>query len=152
MRERTASSSFGQPGLPMRGGGAMAALAAILLLGACASKPAPARVVLGPADRGAPAGAACAALIEQAVARDLRGAFRPAATNIAEVVRPTGAAAHSHTPASLVPVGSYRAGATRRELDGTFHSLFVDCGARRAWVSRRGGVADLTYWFGPFTI
>lgn len=147
MRERIVSYCCTGPGARVP------VLAAAVLLAACASEPSPARLVLVPYDRATPPDAACAALIEEAAARDLHGAFRPAAARLVEPEpRPSGAAAPPATPGRLVPAGSHPARTMQRALDGTFHSLFVDCAARRAWVSRRGGVADLTYWFGPFAI
>lgn len=40
----------------------------------------------------------------------------------------------------------------KHKLDGVFEALYLDCGKKTAYIERRGGVADITYWFGPFAL
>lgn len=39
-----------------------------------------------------------------------------------------------------------------RRLDGVAQVLYLDCGRKTAYIMRRGGVADFTYWFGPYAL
>lgn len=118
---------------------------ALAWLAGCASTPPV--LVLAEYRADAPPDAACAALIDQALDRELHGAFSLVARELATRTAP-GAAPERR----LAPLGSHPAGAPRRGLDGTFRALFVDCDTRLAYVARRGGVADITYWFGPFAL
>jgi hypothetical protein len=52
--------------------------------------------------------------------------------------------------AYLAPVDTYTVFLLRRQLDGSFASLFINCQNRQAYVSLRGGLADITDWYGPF--
>lgn len=37
-----------------------------------------------------------------------------------------------------------------RDMVGRFVSVFLDCETRKVVVSRRGGIVDATFWYGPF--
>ena len=118
-------------------------------LGACAARQ-PEPVVLPPLvlavqTEDTPRDEACTGLIEHAVARDAQGAFRLAGMLNTNTNPKPG---HSREP--LVPLGSHPADTPSRQLDGTFRALFVNCETRQAYVSKRGAVIDITYWYGPF--
>lgn len=132
----------------------LAVLAAILL-GACASKkPEPVvspPLVLGAYDREAPRSEACDSLIGQAALRDASGSFKLVGMlNTNTYSKPGGSQVRAAPSNVLIPAGSHPAGARVRQLDGTFRSLFVNCETRQAYVAKRGGVIDITYWYGPF--
>ena len=127
----------------------LAILAAVSLV-ACASKPPP--IVLGEYVRAAPRDAACAALIEQAAARAAGGGFKLIGMPNARTTVAPGAGQAKPGSNFLAPLGSHLAGLPLRQLDGTFHSLFVQCETRHAYIAKRGGVIDITYWYGPFAL
>jgi hypothetical protein len=52
----------------------------------------------------------------------------------------------------LVPLGSHPVERMARQMDGSFHSVFVNCQTRLAYIAKRGGVIDGIYWFGPFDL
>lgn len=52
----------------------------------------------------------------------------------------------------LVPFGSDPVERMARQLDGPFHSVFVNCQTRLAYIAKRSGVIDSIYWFGPFDL
>ena len=52
----------------------------------------------------------------------------------------------------LVPFGSDPVERMVRQLDGPFHSVFVNCQTRLAYIAKRSGVIDSIYWFGPFDL
>jgi len=120
-----------------------------LTLGACAARQ-PEPVVLPPLAlavpvEDAPRDDACTGLIERAVARDTQGGFRLAGMlNTNTYPKP------GQSKGALIPLGSHPADAPSRQLDGTFRALFVNCETRQAYVSKRGAVIDITYWYGPF--
>ena len=111
---------------------------AALVLGASANaEPQPVVApppVLGEQLDDAPPDPACADLIRQALARDAQREF-------------TLAGMLNRSP---LPLGGHRASAPALQMDGTARSLFVNCETRQAYVSKRGGVIDITYWYGPF--
>ena len=120
-------------------------------LGACAAgKPesvAQPPLVLAEQVKDAPRDDACVGLINDAVARDAHGVFR-----LAGMLNTNTDPKHGHAKRQgpLVPAGSHPADMPRRQLDGTFRALFVNCETRQAYVSKRGAVIDITYWYGPF--
>jgi len=143
MRERTTSSACGH----------VAVLAAFVLSACAAKKPEP--VVQPPLVLGeratAPPSEACGSLIGQAVERDAEGGFKlTGMLNTNTYPRPGQSQVRASPDAPLVPYGSHPAGARSPQLDGTFRSLFVNCETRQAYVAKRGGVIDITYWYGPF--
>jgi len=120
-----------------------------LTLGACAARQ-PEPVVLPPLAlavpvEDAPRDDACTGLIERAVARDTQGGFRLAGMlNTNTYPKP------GQSKGALIPLGSHPADMPIRQLDGTFRALFVNCETRQAYISKRGAVIDITYWYGPF--
>jgi hypothetical protein len=92
-----------------------------------------------------PRDAACADLIERALAHDAQGGFKLAGMLIADTDPKPG-----YSKEALRPDGSHPADIPTRQLDGTFRALFVNCETRQAYVSKRGAVIDITYWYGPF--
>ena len=70
------------------------------------------------------------------------------------VVAPTAGAPADAAPRSvyLVPLGSHPVERMARQMDGSFHSVFVNCQTRLAYIAKRGGVIDSIYWFGPFNL
>jgi len=143
MREPTASSARGH----------IAILAACVLSACAANKPEP--VVLPPLVLGeqakTPPSEACDSLIGQAAQRDAKGGFKLAGMLNTNTYPGPGQSQVRAAPNSpLVPYGSHPAGARSPQLDGTLRSLFVNCETRQAYVSKRGGVIDITYWYGPF--
>lgn len=139
---------------PTRAAGRLAILAAFTL-GACASKQ-PEPVVLPPLVLGgyqadAPRNQACDSLIGQAVERDAKGGFRLVGMlNTNTYPKPGQSQVRASPDKPLVPYGSHMAVPRSPQLDGTFRSLFVNCETRQAYVAKRGGVIDITYWYGPF--
>lgn len=139
----------------MRHAAITSAVLAAILLGACASKQpepiAPPPLVLGTYRQDTPREAACDGLIAQAMARDEQGGFKLVGMRNTNIHPEPGATQVPAAPyPTLAPLGSHPAGIGRAQLDGTYRSLFVDCETRQAYVSKRGGVVDVTYWFGPF--
>lgn len=120
----------------------------VLTLGACAARQ-PEPVVLPPlvlaVQEDAPRDDACTGLLERAVARDVQGGFK-----LAGMLNTNTTPKPGHTKGPLVPIGSHPAHTPSRQLDGTFRALFVNCETRQAYVSKRGAVIDITYWYGPF--
>ena len=146
MRESTAVYAYGR-----------LAILAALFLGACASKKpepvVPPPLVLGGYQKDTPRSAACDSLIGQAVERDAKGGFKLVGMlNTNTYPKPGKSQVRESPNHPLVPYGSHPAGDARAQLDGTFRALFVNCETRQAYVSKRGGVIDITYWYGPFTI
>ena len=130
-----------------------ACIAIALCLGACATPKQEPVMLVGYVEE-APPDVACATLMQDAVARTLANGFSLVG-NPAQTVRgtaPAGAAREQVRNRHLVPAGSRPAGLTRRRMDGTFQSLYVNCAARKAYISKRGGLTDATYWFGPFLL
>jgi len=131
------------------------AICGAALLAGCAGKPPPvARPTLVLADYvdGTPQDEACVALGQRAFERGGRNGFKLIGKEMTVVAAP-GAAPDPARPGNLqVPLGSYPAGRMERQLDGTFHTLFVNCETRLAYIAKRGGVIDITYWFGPFDL
>lgn len=120
-----------------------------LTLGACAARQ-PEPVVLPPLalavqDGDTPRDEACTGLIERAVARNAQGGFR-----LAGMLNTNTTPKPGQSTAALAPLGSHPADTPSRQLDGTFRALFVNCETRQAYVSKRGAVIDITYWYGPF--
>lgn len=120
-----------------------------LTLGACAARQ-PEPVVLPPLAlavpvEDAPRDDACTGLIERAVARDTQGGFR-----LAGMLNTNTSPKPGQSKGALIPLGSHPADTPSRQLDGTFRALFVNCETRQAYVSKRGAVIDITYWYGPF--
>lgn len=144
MREPTASSACGH----------IAILAACVLSACAAKKPEPVvqpPLVLGGYVKDMPRSEACDGLIGQAAARDAQGGFKLVGMLNTNTYPKPGASQVRATPhILLVPYGSHPAGAASPQLDGTYRSLFVNCETRQAYVSKRGGVIDITYWYGPF--
>ena len=132
----------------MRHPGIFLAFFLILTHGACAARQAePVRLPVAPAihPERMPRDAACASLIERALARDVQGGFKLAGMLITNTdPKPR------HSNGALRPAGSHPADIPTRQLDGTFRALFVNCETRQAYVSKRGAVIDITYWYGPF--
>lgn len=122
---------------------------AALVLGACASAEPPPVVqpplVLGEHMEDAPPDDACTDLIRQAVARDAQREFK-----LAGMLNTNTSRARPMPEMPLIPFGGYRASAPVPQMDGTARSLYVNCETRQAYVSKRGGVIDITYWYGPF--
>lgn len=146
MREPTATSTYGR-----------LAILATCILTACASKQADPLVmpplVLGGYDKDTPRNPACDSLIEQAVERDVKGGFKLVGMLNTNTYPKPGKSQVRETPNHvLIPYGSHPAGPLIRQLDGTFRSLYVNCETRQAYVSKRGGVIDITYWYGPFVL
>ena len=120
-----------------------------LTLGACAARQ-PEPVVLPPLalavqDKDTPRDEACTGLIERAVARDGEGGFK-----LAGMLNTNTHPKPGQSKDPLIPIGSHPANTPSRQLDGTFRALFVNCETRQAYVSKRGAVIDITYWYGPF--
>jgi len=125
------------------------------LLGACAAPEPPSLppIVLAGLVRDAPRDAACVALIAQAVQRDAqRGFTRAGMLNTNIVARPGAPRPPASAQTTLVPDGSHAASEAVLLMDGTRRRLFVDCVTRQAYVSQRGGVIDVTYWYGPYAL
>jgi hypothetical protein len=101
---------------------------------------------------GAPRDAACLALDDSARARVTNHGFDLMAKEMA--VAPTAGTPADGAPRSvyLVPLGSHPVERMARQLDGSFHSVFVNCQTRLAYIAKRGGVIDSIYWFGPFNL
>lgn len=121
----------------------------VLTLGACAARQ-PEPIVLTPLvlavqSEGIPRDTACTGLIERAVARDTEGGFK-----LAGMLNTNTHSKPGHSKGLLIPAGSHPAVMPSRQLDGTFRALFVNCETRQAYVSKRGAVIDITYWYGPF--
>ena len=132
----------------MRHPGSLLAVFLAVTHGACAASQAePVRLPLAPAihPERMPRDAACAGLIERALARDAEGGFKLAGMLITHTDPTPG-----HSTEALRPTGSHPADIPSRQLDGTFRALFVNCETRQAYVSKRGAVIDITYWYGPF--
>lgn len=132
----------------MRHPGIFLAFFLILTHGACAARQAePVRLPVAPAihPERMPRDAACAGLIERALARDVQGGFKLAGMLITNTDPKPG-----HSNGALRPAGSHPVDIPTRQLDGTFRALFVNCETRQAYVSKRGAVIDITYWYGPF--
>lgn len=127
---------------------------AAIALGACASKkpePSAPPLVLGGYVKSTPRSEACDSLIAQAGQRDLQGAFKLAGMlNTNTYPKPGESKVRAMPDIPLVPFGSHPADVPARQLDGTLRALFVNCETRQAYVSKRGGVIDITYWYGPF--
>ena len=128
---------------------------AALVLGACASAEPPPVVqppiVLGGYLKDAPLDEACSNLIGQAAVRDAQREFKLAGMlNTNTYPKPGTSQVRPMLEMPLVPVGSRLAGKPVPQMDGTARSLYVNCETRQAYVSKRGGVIDITYWYGPF--
>ena len=137
----------------MRPNVCLTVLVAIALGAFATEKPKPPAppLVLGDYVRGTPRSEACASLIAQAVERELHGAFKLAGMlNTNTYPKPGESKVRATPDMPLVPLGSHPTGLLAPQLDGTFRSLFVNCETRQAYVSKRGGVIDITYWYGPF--
>lgn len=131
-------------------------LLAAAFLGACAStKPQPSAPLLVLVDYQADAQRddACTALIGQAALRESQRGFSLAGMLNTNTDPKPGKAKVAGAPYSpLMPIGSHPAGAARQQMDNTSRRLFVNCETRQAYVSKRGGVTDITYWYGPFVL
>ena len=128
---------------------------AALVLGACASAEPPTVVqppiVLGGYLKDAPLDEACSNLIGQAAVRDAQREFKLAGMlNTNTYPKPGASQVRPMLEMPLVPFGSRLAGKPVPQMDGTARSLYVNCETRQAYVSKRGGVIDITYWYGPF--
>ena len=128
-------------------------LAMAVLLAGCATAPQESLMLVEYVES-APPDTACAAMLERAAARDAANGFDTLGRQIEQVhAAPTNGITHDPARSRrLVPAGASPAGQPWRRMDGTIQSLYVDCAARKAYVSRRGGIADVTYWFGPFRL
>jgi hypothetical protein len=131
------------------------ALCGAALLAGCAGTPPTAvkpTLVLEDYVDGAPRDAACLALDDGARARVTNHGFNLVAKEM--VVAPTAGTPADTAPRSvyLVPLGSHPVERMARQLDGSFHSVFVNCQTRLAYIAKRGGVIDSIYWFGPFDL
>lgn len=130
-------------------------LCGVALLAGCAGTP-PAAVkptlVLEGYVKGAPPDAACLALDDGARARVTNHGFDLMAKDM--VVAPTagGPADGAQRSVYLVPLGSHPVERMARQMDGSFHSVFVNCQTRLAYIAKRGSVSDSIYWFGPFDL
>jgi hypothetical protein len=80
----------------------------------------------------------CPELAEAAITAYRAGKFALAGRMIGDIDEPAPPGAH------LVEGG--------RKLDGAAELLYLDCGKKAAYIMRRGGVADFTYWFGPYAL
>lgn len=120
---------------------------ASLVLGASAAPQPGVQTPLVPGDhmQDAPPDHACVDLIRQAVARDAQREFK-----LAGMLNTNTPRARPMPEMPLIPFGGHRAGAPVPQMDGTARSLYVNCETRQAYVSKRGGVIDITYWYGPF--
>lgn len=129
---------------------------AAILLGACASEAPPAPpppLVLGAYQPDAPRDDACVALIGQAAQRDAKRDFKLAGMlNTNTYPKPGESKAPASPYIRLVPLGSHAASPASLQMDGTLRTLFINCETRQAYVSKRGGVIDITYWYGPFAL
>lgn len=118
-------------------------------LGACAARqPEPAvlpPLALAVHAEDTPRDEACIGLIERAVTRDAQGGFK-----LAGMLNSNTHPQPGQSKAPLIPIGSHPANTPSRQLDGTFRALYVNCETRQAYVSKRGAVIDITYWYGPF--
>ena len=126
----------------------LAVFPALTLVACAARQPEPVvlpPLVLAEYVRNAPPDPACAGLIERAVARDGQGGFK-----LAGMLNTNTDPKQGHSKGLLIPLGSHPTGLLTPQLDGTYRSLFVNCETRQAYVSKRGGVIDITYWYGPF--
>jgi len=131
------------------------ALCGAALLAGCAGTPSTGgkqTLVLEDYVDGAPRDAACLALDDGARARVTNHGFNLVAKEM--VVAPLAGAPADAAPRSvyLVPLGSHPVERMARQLDGSFHSVFVNCQTRLAYIAKRGGVIDSIYWFGPFDL
>lgn len=141
----------------MRQSSTLLAVLASAALGACATQPPPEPVpptlVLSDYVEGAPRDAACEALIEQALVRHAGNGFKLIGKlNTRTYPRPGEPRVQATPHHPLTPVGSHPAGAPMLRMDGTRNFLYVNCEAREAYIAQRGGVIDITYWFGPFVL
>ena len=132
----------------------LAICGAALLTGCAGTPPAAVKptLVLENYVGGAPRDAACLALDDGARARVTSNGFNLVARDM--VVAPTASTPADKAQRSvyLVPLGSHPVERMARQLDGSFHSVFVNCQTRLAYIAKRGGVSDSIYWFGPFDL
>lgn len=130
------------------------AILAAVTLGACASKeppPPPPPLVLAGYVQGTPRDAACETVIGEAMQRDARREFKLAGMlNTNTYPKPGESTVRANPQMPLAPIGSHPAGPSSQQMDGTWRTLFVDCEKHQAYVSKRGGVIDITYWYGPY--
>jgi len=129
------------------------ALCGAALLTGCAGTPTRPTLVLEDYMEGAPRDAACVALDERALARGRSSGFKLVAKEMTVAATPGASTeAAQRQLDSRVPLGSHPVDRMARQLDGTFHSVFVNCQTRLAYIAKRGGVIDSIYWFGPFDL
>lgn len=132
------------------------AILAAASLGACASRQAPLPsepLVLAGYTQGTPPDQACVAMIGQAAERDAQRSFKLAGMlNTNTYPKPGESTVPANPQMPLVPIGSHPAGQAQLQMDGTSRGLFVNCETRQAYVAKRGGVIDITYWYGPFAL
>jgi len=130
------------------------ALCSAALLTGCAGTPSAVKPTLVLEDYvgGTPRDAACVALDDGARARGTNHGFDLLGKDM--VVAPTANAPADGAQRSVyrVPLGSHPVERMVRQLDGSFHSVFVNCQNRLAYIAKRGGVSDSIYWFGPFDL
>lgn len=132
----------------------LAILGAAFLAGCAGTQPAAVKPTLVLADyiEDTPQNAACVALGERARERSRQHAFKLVGHDMQVASRPATATGRPNPDAVQVPLGSHPAERMARQPDGTFHSLFVNCETRQAYIAKRGGVIDISYWFGPFDL
>lgn len=132
----------------------LAILGAACLAGCAATPPEAVKPTLVLADyvEGTPQDAACVALGERARERGSQNAFQLIGKEMQVDSRPGTATVRANPSVIQVPLGSHPAGRMARQPDGTFHSLFVNCDTHQAYIAKRGGVIDISYWFGPFDL
>lgn len=133
-----------------------AALVTASLLGACATVEDPPLTLTRYDGTPAP-DAACLATMAQAAQRQAAGGFSTVARPVSRIVGPGRGAAvtlpgAARQQAALVPAGSHPVELPMPAFDNTFTLMYVNCTTRQAWFSRRGGAADVSYWFGPFAL
>ena len=131
------------------------ALCGAALLAGCAGTPPTAvkpTLVLEDYVEGAPREAACLALDDDARARVTNHGFDLVAKEMVVATAAGAPADGARRSVYLVPLGSHPVARMVRQLDGSFHSVFVNCQTRLAYIAKRGGVIDSIYWFGPFDL
>lgn len=132
------------------------AIGAALLLGACAGAQQEPLVLANYAP-GQAIDRACLDTMDQASARQAHGGFPVLGPRVTQVIGPPRAAAHvmpggAGLQGQIVPEGSHPIELRIPTFDNTFTLMYVNCAARQAWFSKRGGVVDATSWFGPFSL
>lgn len=128
------------------------AICGAALLTGCAGTPPKPALVLEDYMEGAPRDAACEALDQRARERAGNHGFNLVAREMVVVPTPGTSTAGAQRSGYRVPLGSHPVDRMARQLDGTFHAVFVNCQMQVAYIAKRGGVIDSIYWFGPFDL